>query len=222
MHYRLHEEGINSALMAISSMNGNTINHVTYECHVSHGLENYLNSRTNPSPRHDERSMISAPTTVASLSRSSSGSSSYRPVPNIPFQSMEDDMYRGHRYPQRQQQQFYQPADANAYRLPRAEFDSFPRRLPAGHGSRILKMSRSENGLNVVSPVSRTMPFMSEGQLFSTYSNSSLDLTSLREIETSDQFYHNQKQEEVEEEKFVANDGSSPSQYSDFNWNSPW
>jgi hypothetical protein len=47
IHYPLNEAGINSALLAIETLNDHIIDSIVFKCTMSHGLENYLKTRNS-------------------------------------------------------------------------------------------------------------------------------------------------------------------------------
>lgn len=56
VHYPMNDDGIRSALMAIDQLNHNTVNNVSFECTMSHGLKTYMLSLT-----HNARTRLNLP-----------------------------------------------------------------------------------------------------------------------------------------------------------------
>lgn len=110
VHYRLNDEGINAALTAISSINHTMRDNITFECSISHGLENYLNARrgsfyreerslSNGSSTYQSYGSPSAPNTRTSLSSSGSSLSLSNDSPRFAHKTFhssmsDEDLYR--------------------------------------------------------------------------------------------------------------------------------
>jgi hypothetical protein len=112
IHFPLTTEGVNSALEAVTKMNRNSLDNVSYECTVSHGLRNFLISKNIPLP-----SNMSTHSPSPSVSSSSAPSPlvsprqmTPSPAPSNFYQSQQQSPHHHqHKHHQQQQQTQQQP-----------------------------------------------------------------------------------------------------------------